>query len=199
MKVIKLQHNPAIYCGNAYLLLGDWNKLDDVNTVIDTTSDSFITKHIDEINTGLGKNAVDRIILTHSHFDHNGGVAVMKKKYDCEVLAYLPGSDITRTVHDGEEIKIADCYFTVIHTPGHSSDSICLYCKKDGVLFSGDTSIRVYQNDGTYTADFVESIEKLSKLHVRIVYPGHGDPITENPDGIIKETLKILTKSTLSI
>lgn len=195
MKIIRLKTNPHIYSGNSYLLLGDWNKLDDVNTVVDASTDGYILNHIATINTGLGKDAVNRLVITHSHFDHIGGASFLREQYRCEVLGMNPSTPVTRVLRDGEELRLADCYFTVLHTPGHSSDSLCLYNKKDGVLFSGDTSIRVFSNDGTYTEEYIASIEKLAKLHVRIVYPGHGEPITENPDAIIKETLKILQKT----
>lgn len=192
MKIFRLNTNPDQYSSNSYLLLGSFNKIEDINTIIDTGYDDYISSHIDSINTGVGKKAVEKIILTHNHFDHSGGVDYLRNKYNAQCMAFLKGKNIDATLNDGEEIKLADSVFKVIHTPGHSQDSICLYCKEEKVLFSGDTPIRIYAKDATYSPDFLESVEKLSRLNIRVVYPGHGEPINENPEKIIRNTLKVL-------
>jgi glyoxylase-like metal-dependent hydrolase (beta-lactamase superfamily II) len=195
MKIYRLETNPSIYSGNAYLVLGDWNKLDDVNALIDTGSDAYIQSHIKKINTGVGKVQVNKIILTHTHFDHIGGVRVLQNLYGCQVLSYIEYEKNIGLIHDGELLHLGDNYFEVIYSPGHSSDSICLYNKSEGILFSGDTQIRINSKDGTYTPEFVNTIKRLSELKLKIIYPGHGDPIKENPEGLLHNTLKIIEQS----
>ena len=177
MKVIRLETNPKLYSGNSYLLLGSWNKIDDVNTLIDTGSDDYILKSIAKNNTGVGKRAVDQVIITHSHFDHVGAVKALKEKYNAKILSfsYFPGVD--RLVKNGELIKAGDDYLEIFHTPGHSYDSICIYNKKDEFLFSGDTTIFANDLDATYTQDYIDSMEKMMELELDIIYPGHGEPI----------------------
>jgi glyoxylase-like metal-dependent hydrolase (beta-lactamase superfamily II) len=189
MKVISLNTDPLIYSSNSYLVLGTWNKLSDVNTLIDTGTDGFIINEIERINTGVGKKPLDRVILTHSHFDHIGAVAELKSRYGVEVLAFNKFNGVDRILEDGELLRCGDGYLEVIHTPGHSSDSICLYCKQEKILFSGDTAIRIYPSDYSYTADFIRSIERLSMLQLDTIYPGHGNPMTENPEKILCESL----------
>lgn len=195
MKIVKLDTNPAIYSGNSYLILGTWNKLSDVNTLVDTGSDDYIIRQIDKMNTGVGKKPLDKVILTHSHFDHVGAIKSLKKKYGAEILAIHKFDGVDRVLKEGELLLLGDNYFTVMHTPGHSSDSLCLYCKSDAVLFSGDTSIRIYKQDESYTNEYVESIRALSRLKINIVYPGHGEPITENPEKILHTSLQNMLES----
>ena len=192
MKIINLPTNPNTYNCNAYLILGSWNKLDDVNALIDTGSDGFIVSEIEKINTGVGKRQLDKIIVTHNHFDHTGGIKDIKEKIKAEVLAFNNFFGVDRLLVDGETLMLGDCLFQVLHTPGHSSDSICLYCKSEKVIFTGDLSIRVYTNDNFYTQDYIQSMERLARLDIKMVYPGHGAPMTENPEQIIKTTLRIL-------
>lgn len=194
MKIIKLKHNPKIYCGNSYLILGTWNKISDVNCLIDTGTDGYIVSEIDKINTGVGKSPVDKIFLTHNHFDHAGGVKAVKEKYNAKTYAAINGPDIDFILKDGEEILMGDEYFEVIFSPGHSSDSVCYYCKTEKVLFSGDTQLRINTKDGSYTNEYVSTIKKLAKLDIKIIYPGHGEPIVDNPMKIIRTTLEIITK-----
>ncbi len=196
MKIIELKTNPQIYSSKSYLVLGSWNKLSDVNTVIDTGSDSYIINHIERINTGVGKKCVDKVILTHNHFDHVGGIKEIKKKYGAEILAFNKMAGVDRLLKDGEEILIGDCYFQVIHTPGHSSDSVCLYCKSERILFSGDTAIRVYTSDHAYTDEYIKSLERLSMLRISIIYPGHGEPFIDSPEKILKKSLENMKSST---
>jgi len=194
MKVINLPTNEETYNCNPYLILGSWNKLEDINALIDAGADNYLVKEIEKQSTGVGKKPVDKVIITHNHFDHTGAVQMLKEKYGAEILAFIKFPGVDRVLKEGESFLLGDKRFEVIHTPGHSSDSICLYCADEGVLFSGDMTIRVYAQDGSYSDEYIKSIEKLSKLKINVIYPGHGEPITENPELIISNTLKILNK-----
>lgn len=82
-----------------------------------------------------------------------------------------------RTVNDSEIIKISPFYFKIIHTPGHSPDSLCLYEEKLGYLFSGDTIYPgpIYLNfTNSSLKKYKESILKLSKLSkIKFIFPAH--------------------------
>jgi hypothetical protein len=83
-----------------------------------------------------------RAILTHNHFDHAGGVLLLKRRYGARVLAFSGGPDVDESIGDGQCLRVADGYLDVIHTLEHSSDSICLLHRESGCLFSGDTPLR---------------------------------------------------------
>ena len=196
MKVIKLNTNPKIYSGNSYLLLGAWNTIEDINALIDTGSDDFIVEEIEKLYTGVGKNPVDKIVLTHNHFDHMGGTLSVKNKYKAKVYAKIYSGDLVDfIINDGDVIKLAEHEFFVIHSPGHSTDSICLYCEKEQVLFSGDTTLQIRNSNDSYTEDYLETIQKLAMLKINVIYPGHGDPITNNPEELLRITCKNVSES----
>ena len=90
---------------------------------------------------------------------------------------------------------MGDRYFEVIHTPGHSNDSLCFYCAEDGVLFSGDMPIHIMTVEGTYIPEYVEALDRIARLKIYIIYPGHGEPVTEQPLDMIRETLKNVRRS----
>lgn len=195
MKIITLKTDPAKYSSNVFLVLGTWNRMEDVNTLIDTGVDDYIINEIKKINTGVGKSPLDKVILTHTHFDHVGAIKGLKSEYGVEVSAMTPFAGVDRLLIDKEVILLGDCYFEVMHTPGHSSDSACFYCRSEGVLFSGDTTIGISENDAIYTKEYIDTIEKLCSLKINIVYPGHGLPITDNPEKILKRSLSIMKKT----
>ena len=196
MKVFLLKSNPKLYSGNAFLLLGEWNTITDVNAVVDTGSDGYLIKEIDSMYTGVGKNPVDKVVLTHNHFDHMGGAVPLKNKYNAKIYANSKTDDVVDFIlRDGDVIKLAEREFIVIQTPGHSTDSICLYNADEQVLFSGDTTLQVRDTSGTYTPDYMETICKLLMLKIKVIYPGHGEPIRENPMGMIQSTFENVRRS----
>src|SRR4051812_5108962 len=82
-------------------------------------------------------------------------------------------------LRDGDTVRMGDRVFEVIHAPGHSSDSICLYNEDEGVLFAGDSPLLIRSRDGSYEAGFQATLEKLCARDVRQIYFGHGPPLTE--------------------
>jgi len=177
VKIVPLKKCGSIYTCNAYLILGDWNRLDDVNTVIDPGADGYILDEIATLSTGLGKKAVAQVILTHNHFDHVSGIRMLKERYACRVLAFAEGPHVDELVADGQFVKAGDDVLEVLHTPGHSSDSICLYAPAAKALFSGDTQLRVRGSGGTYPIEYVAAMQRLGDREIIRIYTGHDGPV----------------------
>lgn len=175
MKIFNLTENSRLYTSNVFLILGTWNTLDDVTTLVDVGSDESIIYKIEHFNTGLGKRKIDQVILTHSHSDHAAILPAIKEAFNPRVCAFnshLRGID--QTLKDGDVLRIGEQQFDVIHTPVHSYDSICLFCKEDGSLFVGDTPIpNDFQIHNTIN-NYPESLLKNWNF-VKTIYAGHGD------------------------
>jgi glyoxylase-like metal-dependent hydrolase (beta-lactamase superfamily II) len=106
------------------------------------------------------------------------------------VLAFTSANAcVTRLVRDGDIVQCGDRSFRVVHTPGHSSDSICLYCADDHVLFAGDTPLR-RSSGASYTEEFVEAIARLSALDIQQIYYGHGAPLLTGANAMIADILR---------
>jgi glyoxylase-like metal-dependent hydrolase (beta-lactamase superfamily II) len=195
MKVIPLYGNRKVYSCRSYLVLGDWNRIEDRNTLIDTGSDGSIIHEIEKLSTGVGKRPVDQIILTHNHFDHVGGITALKERYKARVYAFAERNGVDEQLSDGRWIRIGDRYCQVIQAHGHSHDSICLYSPEQKLLFSGDTPIRIMTREGSYTNDFVRALEKIARLDIEIVYSGHDDPLEQGAGSVIRRSLENVLSS----
>lgn len=199
MRIIPLVKNDKSYSCNSYLILGDWNRIGDLNTIIDPGADDFVINEIERLATGFGKIPVAQVILTHNHFDHAGAVMAIKKRYKAHVLAFSRGPGIDGLLSDGQLVKAGDDVLEVLHTPGHSSDSICLYAPTEKALFSGDTQLRVRNPGDTYSPDYVEALFKVACRNILKIYSGHDGPITADCQEMIIQTVRNVCRSHISI
>ncbi len=175
MRILNLTKDSKVYTSNVFLVLGEWNTVDDLTTLIDVGYDSSIINKIENINTGLGKKKIDQVILTHSHSDHTALLSQIKQIYNPKVYAFnshLKGID--QIVHDGDRIRIGELIFEVYHITAHSSDSICLFCEENGVLFAGDTNFPIEFENQRLMDENSYPLARLEGKIVKTVYNGHG-------------------------
>lgn len=195
MRVVCLDQPPNQYSCRPYLVMGDWSNIGDVNTLIDPGPGGHVIEQIEKTYTGVGKKPVELIVLTHNHFDHAAGVKELKERFGAQVVAHQTGPEIDRCLKDGETVRFGDATFEVIHVPVHSDDSICLYCQSEGVLFSGDTSLRVLSSEGSYSRIYLNFLERVAKLRLKKVFSGHDLPIVENIPAMLEYSISLVQKS----
>jgi hydroxyacylglutathione hydrolase len=146
---------------------------------------------------------LEKILLTHGHFDHIGAVKDLKERTGAQVaihkqeadfltdpnknLSYIINRQIVQDpadifLEDGDLIRVADMEFKVLHTPGHTEGGVCYKLGK--VLFTGDTLFegsvgRTDLSGGSYEQLMSSIREKLLVLDDdHLVYPGHGRQTT---------------------
>src|SRR5215475_9611505 len=67
-----------------------------------------------------------------------GVCSTVRSRPPSSTWSYRP-TTATRTLRDGDQVELGGRDLTVLHTPGHPPDSICLLDERNGVLFGGDT------------------------------------------------------------
>ena len=140
-------------------------------------SESGATASIDAPEAGPIINALERegwtltdILITHHHGDHVGGVAELKQRYGCRVMA--PHDKTTRIanvdqrVANADVVKVGSLLARVLETPGHTLDHISYVFDNDKAVFAADTLFsigcgRVFE--GTYPMMW-DSLLKLRAL-----------------------------------
>lgn len=181
---------------NSYLVACEKSK---EAAIIDAPPDSFL--EIFDFLT-MKQFKATKLLLTHSHWDHIADVRQWKDNAHLSVYLHpldlpnleRPGSDglpcwltilpanADALFEEGGQVSVGEFTFQVIHTPGHSPGSICLFEPRQRVLFSGDTLFKETIGNLSFPTSqpslMWPSLEKLSKLPPETkVYPGHG-PMT---------------------
>jgi hydroxyacylglutathione hydrolase len=84
-----------------------------------------------------------QILVTHHHGDHTGGIADLKKRHGCRVVA--PQAEaakiplVDETVREGDTVRVGGLSAKVIETPGHTAGHITYWFEADKLAFAGDT------------------------------------------------------------
>ena len=148
---------------------------------------------------GLSPDDVALVLLTHEHADHAGGAGAFPNALLAAhplAAAKLRHGDRLATkaeapaepeleLYDRSLVHVGGLALRVLHTPGHTSGSVCLYEESRGLLFTGDTAF----GRGTLTdlfasgsrGDHVASLQRLLALPApRLLLPGHGS-VSEDP------------------
>lgn len=158
---------------------------------------------------------VEKILLTHSHWDHIVDVAALKEALHVPVLIHEadkenlehPGRDGLPLffsiegvkpdgyVQDGQVFTIGKLKIKVIHTPGHTPGSVCYYLEEEKILISGDTLFRGTIGRLNFPTSRPElmwhSLKKLAALPTDTkVIPGHGETTTIGAESWIAEAQK---------
>ena len=181
-----LAPNPGVMTGpgtNTYLV-----GIDEV-AVIDPGIDD--AGHLDAI-VGCGGDRIRWILCTHSYPDHSPGAAGLKERTGATVLAFASrdGLDVDETIAEGFRIEATEFRLTALHTPGHASNHLCYLLEEERLLFSGDhimqgSTVVIAPPDGDMAA-YLDSLERLKKLRLRAIAPGHGHLI-DDPSAIIND------------
>jgi glyoxylase-like metal-dependent hydrolase (beta-lactamase superfamily II) len=190
VRIFNLTEGSAVYTCNAYLVLGTYSAIPDVNALVDAGNDPCVRERLERAPTGVGKRKLDRILLTHSHYDHAGQVPLLQQSYGAEVLAgspYLAGVD--RVLRGGDAVRMGDRAFEVISTPGHTDDSLCFYCEQERLLFAGDTPLVALTPEGSYEPGFVAALEGLCQRRIDAIYFGHGPPLLAGAATALRRSL----------
>jgi len=190
---VYIWQNPYENNCNSYIIGGE------IVTLIDPGHTQYLDRLFRQMEEdGLSKDRLNLVLLTHSHPDHfesleafldqSVKIAMSREeeqylqqigKYLFEMMGKsLPSYRIDFFLKEGE-LRLKNRVLQIIHTPGHSPGSLSIYWPEKKTLFTGDLIFY----GGVGRTDFpkgnskllVKSIERLARLDVELLLPGHGE------------------------
>lgn len=217
----RIHRIPGLRWSNAYLLVEDSGL-----TLIDAGFPGAwgkICRYIQSIRRSPSE--IRRAIVTHSHPDHTGSLKMMSRLTGAEILVHPADTRClrktgTRRLHypaqppafgwnvpllhhipahqlieDGQTLPVLGG-LRVVHTPGHTPGSVCLYLEEQKVLFTGDMLLadghqfrRPVPFPGTNFQDYRASVHRLACLPFEVACVGHGRPLLAGGTGALEEML----------
>ncbi len=201
---------------HVYVVRGEFG-----NILIDSGLDSEFPSLKESLyKIGIRVKDIYMVINTHEHFDHIGAnryfqeysviaahrFAANKIRYnDRYVTLYKSGdsNQIGLHVHlwleSKSRIDLGNYKLDIIHTPGHTSGSICIYEPEKKYLFTGDTLFSggtlSYIAESGSVGDYINSVYSVSTRRIERIFPGHGnfseDPVNDM-ETAVKNAMKFL-------
>ncbi len=156
--------------------------------VIDPGPDT--DEHARAVVSSLGAAREVRLLLTHSHRDHSGAAPFLSRALKAPILGSvtlsrsgLDGLPVLPLV-EGDRVPTDDGQLRVVEVPGHTKDHLAFHWMEQGALFVGDL---VLGRGGTTwvgeysgcVGDYLDSLEKVEALDLRVIFPAHGPPLTD--------------------
>lgn len=142
-----------------------------------------------------------KILITHWHPDHSGGIAPILKKYPHNLIQAFKKAfpaqdhnfagriiDLDFNTFEPEPIKVEGATVVPISTPGHTLDHVSFYLVEESVLFSGDCIL----GEGTTTfkdlSTYLATLNKLLLMFppIKHIYPGHGHVVMNGREKIVE-------------
>jgi len=188
--------------------------------LVDAGTGMHMRKVLDRIEKLHLERPIEKIVLTHRHFDHVGGAADLASKFNAEVFIHEDDADsvekgdnestaanaygsrlkpikVTRIAED-DTISTGEHELMVLHTPGHTAGSICLYERSKRFLISGDTvfvgGVGRWDLPTGNRRELISSIRCLLMQQPQDLYPGHGPTSIGNATETIQDSYHILSE-----
>jgi len=150
---------------------------------------------------------IEKILLTHGHFDHTGGIEAIRRELDIPVYIHENGADyledtrLNLSEYCGEHVVVRNAHFfqdgavfsleghvspvlAAVHTPGHTPDSTTFYDAADGLAFVGDTIFKGGPGTDQYPGgDRRQLVKSIVQQILRFpdnttLYSGHSEKTT---------------------
>ena len=168
--------------------------------LIDTGAGWSVDKIIKNIEKlGFDPQNLTKILLTHCHIDHIGGVPELKKRFGPKIYIHIldapplekgdqiltaaswyqttfPPTPVDVKFNSPEKIlRIGEEKIVCLHTPGHTPGSVCIYLDLNGkrILFAQNLHGPLLEEFGSNLGDWDRSTKKLLELDADILCEGH--------------------------
>lgn len=179
---------------NSYLI-----QRDGLNALVDPGGLGFEETRAEQIRQILSLDDISIVVNTHCHYDHIGGnrklvgTGAVIKAHALDAPHIANADEFTLAPGGLEKVKVEPLQegdliagFKVLHTPGHTQGSLCLYDAEQKTLISGDTIFDFSGSRGRTDLPggdetmMLETLKRIGEIEIENLLPGHGKPIRKS-------------------
>jgi glyoxylase-like metal-dependent hydrolase (beta-lactamase superfamily II) len=138
--------------------------------------------HVEALARRMSQADEVMILLTHGHPDHAGGLEALVERTGAQVRGV--GHDLATVLCDGDRVETDQGTLIAVETPGHADPHLVFHWPDAGGAFVGDLVLG--RGDTTWVgeypgcvADYLASLERVERLGCEVLFPAHGDRITD--------------------
>ncbi|MBM3128849.1 MAG: MBL fold metallo-hydrolase [Chloroflexi bacterium] len=116
---------------------------------------------------------------------------------------YCQAVPVAGVLEEGDQLALNGATWRVLHTPGHSGGLVCLYQPEQQCLLSSDHLLKTISSNPFVElstngnrerrrslVEYLASLRRIAELPVRLILPGHGEPITDDHRALIAQRLQ---------
>lgn len=142
--------------------------------------------HVEAVSDALAGAVLARVLVTHGHSDHVGGLSTLAQRWPSIRVLRFP--EISEAYVDAGDARLL-----AIHTPGHAPDHLCFLDEDSGDLYCGDMvraggTIVIPASKGGSLREYLDSLKRIRRMAPRRLLPGHGAAI-DDPATVIADYL----------
>lgn len=124
------------------------------------------------------------VVVTHGHADHAGAARRVANALGAPLWGPWGVEGVDRVLEEGGRVATDRGTLVAVDTPGHARHHLCFHWEERNALFAGDLIL----GEGATTwvgeyrgcvADYLASLERVGSLAPAVIYPAHGEPLTD--------------------
>lgn len=148
-----------------------------------------LEQHRQAIIEALGELEPVGVLVTHCHPDHALLANRLADTLRVPAMGGCPGPGFKpdRRLVDGDAVEVGAVLVVALHTPGHTAHHLCY--RVGDALFTGDLVMGGTTVLIEHMADYLESLRKVQGTGLKVLYPGHGEPMPD-PESVLADYLE---------
>ena len=138
-------------------------------------------KHLIAATLSEQNITLDKVLLTHWHGDHTGGVPDLLHLYpELEGSIYKCSPDPGQSpITDQQTFHVEGATIRAVFTPGHSVDHMCFLLEEENALFTGDNILGHGTTAVENLGQYMGTLHRMQDQSCQLGYPGHGEKICD--------------------